>query len=164
MAESPWVAEVRRAIGSRPDIMLWRQHAGTYAVLDDTKLLRDAKKIKVAVDGIADLMGVQLRKVHTDRISVMETVNPNSMQPHERSIEYWYGQAIAIEAKALKGRQRQTQLDFERAFTSCGGRYIVCHAGDWDSLWNEIGREPDPASAVKWHEVWAEIGDRRKTA
>lgn len=158
MAESPWLSKVRRTLGARPDICMWRSHAGTYAALDpNVKFLKDAPKIKVNPDGIGDLMGVQLRRVDVPNVTVTETVNPNSMQPMERPYDHWYGQAIAIETKAAKGKQRQTQLDFERAFRSCGGVYIVSHENQWDVLWHGLGREPDPAAEGRWQEIWDAI-------
>lgn len=159
MPESKWLAEVRLALGARPDLMLWRQHAGTFCPPSSPKV-----RVKVAPDGIADIMGCQARRVSGGNISVMETVRPDSMQPHERAIEWFYGQAIAIETKALRGRAEESQKEFEHAFRSAGGIYILAREGQWDVIYAALGEEADPVVAEKAQEVWEQIAQERAAA
>lgn len=157
MSESPWLAEVRLWLGNRCDIMGWRQHAGTFCPPN-----HPTTRVKVAPDGIGDIMGVQLRRVSGPNISVMETVNPNSMQPLERQTELFYGRAFAIETKARGKKQRESQEEFEDAFLSVGGVYIVAHEGQWGVLHAAFGEEPDAACVEKWRDTWERLKRERE--
>ena len=157
MSESPWLAEVRRWLGTRPDIMGWRQHAGTFCPPN-----HPTTRVKVAPDGIGDIMCTQLRRVAGPNIRVMEIVNPDSMQPLERETEWYYGQSCAIETKARGKKQRESQEDFEDAFLSVGGVYIVAHEGQWEPLYATFGEQPDPACAGKWQELWERLKRERE--
>lgn len=42
----------------------------------------------------------------------------------------WNGRALAIEVKSLKGRQREEQVAFQRAWECKGGLYILARSVD----------------------------------
>jgi hypothetical protein len=155
-AEIPWMVDVEKALGARLDIMLWRQHAGLWAPPYDPK-----RRVQVAPDGIADIMGVQLRRFYNPNAKIIETVMHNVFQPHDRTIEHFYGQAFAIETKSEIGKQEDSQRDFEDAFTAMCGVYVVAPATRWDIIWDEFGREADPLCAAEGQRLWAEIKARR---
>jgi hypothetical protein len=140
--ESPYLAKVRLKIGARPDIMCHRQHAGTYCPPRKPDVF-----IKVAPDGIPDIIGVQMRRVKGDNIRLVETINPNSFNPHEREIDWFYGQMFAIETKSSEGRQRLEQMRWESSFVAMGGVYILAPAPRFDLIFAELGEEPDPECA-----------------
>ncbi len=149
------MVDVEKALGARPDIMLWRQHAGLWAPPHNPK-----RRVQVAPDGIADIMGVQLRRFHKDHAKIIEIMRPNSFNPHEAEIQHFYGQAFAIETKGA-GKQRESQEHFEDGFTAMRGVYIVAPQGHWDVIWDTFGREPDLLCAAEGRRLWAEIKARR---
>lgn len=156
MAENPWKVDVEKALGSRPDIMLWNQQAGIWAPVSNTRL-----RVRVAPDGIGDIMGLQLRRFHKEHAKIIEIMRPHSFNPHEAEIQHFYGQAFAIETKDKGRTQRESQENFEDAFTAMHGVYIVAHLGRWDVIWDTFGREADPLCAAEGQRRWAEIKARR---
>lgn len=54
---------------------------------------------------------------------------------------HYYGQAVAIETKALKGTQRQAQEDWQAAFERVGGVYIL--ARSVEDVLDALGPEPE---------------------
>lgn len=156
-AEIPWMVDVEKALGARPDIMLWRQHAGLWAPPYDPK-----RRVRVAPDGIADIMGVQLRRFNRPNCVITETTHPHSFQPHERYIQFFYGQAFAIETKSDTGKPEESQENFHDAFTAMMGVYIFAPAPRWDIIWAEFGQEPDPLCAEEGQRRWAEIRQQRQ--
>jgi hypothetical protein len=156
-AETPWQNAIRKALGSRPDIMLWRQHAGKFHPPYKAK-----QWVQVAPDGIGDIMGVQIRRLDNPHTVIVETKNPHGFNPMERHIEFFYGQAFAIETKSDTGKQEESQENFQDAFTAMMGRYIVAPAPQWEIIWNEFGQEPDPLCAAEGERLWAEIKRKRQ--
>lgn len=156
-AEIPWMVDVEKALGARPDIMLWRASGGIFCPPKKPKVF-----MRVGPDGIGDIMGVQLRRLDKPHTVIVETKNPHGFNPMERHIQFFYGQAFAIETKSDTGKQRESQENFEDAFTAMMGVYLVAPAGDWDTIWAEFGQEPDPLCAAEGERLWAEIKQRRQ--
>ncbi len=113
--ESRLLAEIRVAVGSRPDFLLSRINTGVYAAPSAMKT-----RIRSAPNGFPDLIGTQLRRVLTRR-----TVETNFSR--YEGPEYWhtYGQAIAVETKTVKGQLSQAQQAWALAFRKVGGIYIL---------------------------------------
>jgi hypothetical protein len=156
-AETPWQKDVMKALGSRPDIMLYRDMGGTFCPVYKPKTF-----VEVGPVGIGDIMGVQVRRFDRQNCVITETVNPNGFNPMERQIQFFYGQAFAIETKSRTGNQEETQRDFQDAFTAMMGRYIVAPAPEWDIIWEEFGQEPDELCAAEGERLWSEIKRRRQ--
>jgi len=150
--ETPWQRQVMKALGSRPDIMLWRQCAGKYHPPYHPK-----EFVQVAPDGIGDIMGLQIRRFDKPNARIIETVNPNAFNPHDREIQFFYAQPFAIETKSDTGKQLDSQRDFEDAFKTMGGVYIIAPAPHWETIWREFGTDPDPLCADEGQRRWREL-------
>lgn len=83
--------EIRLALGSRDDVMMFRINVGKFRPLDGGQ-----RVIQSAPTGTPDLLGV---------------IVP--------------GRAFAIEVKAPRGRQREEQIAWQRAWEKRGGIYIL---------------------------------------
>jgi hypothetical protein len=104
------------AIGSRPDVMAWRQMVGTFRAIDNPSRL-----VKVGYAGMSDAMAV-----------VRVTITPDMVGKQ-------VGIALALEAKTAKGKQRDAQKLWQVAFENRGGIYrIIRSANDAVSAVNDV--------------------------
>lgn len=126
--ESTLLAQVRLAVGARPDFLVTRINTGVFEVATPTG--RNAR-VRSAPDGFPDLIGTQLR-----RIQARKTVEGGFMR-HDKDYWQYYGQAIAIETKAPKGTLSEAQENWRAAFERVGGVYIV--ARSVDDVLHELG-------------------------
>lgn len=112
-AESSLLAQVRLAIGARPDMLVARINTGLFTI-------PGGGRVRSAPTGYPDLQCTQLRRVKTRR-----TVETN-FSLYEGP-EYWlpYGQTVYIETKAPTGVLSQEQQDFRDAARAVGAIYIV---------------------------------------
>lgn len=154
LPESPWLSEVRTGIGARPDIMCWRQHAGLFIPYPGTKGLPPTR---VAPDGVADIIGLQCRRVTRPNLRLVETINPLSFTPHEREVEHFYGAFFAIETKSSIGTQEISQRRFEAVVCAMHGDYILAPAAEWAPIHAVLGREPDPVCAEAAQAMFKEL-------
>lgn len=95
------------AVGSRPDVLVWRQQAGLFQTLNEPR-----RVVRVGVPGMSDAMMV-----------VAVTITPDMVG---RTV----GVAVAPEFKTRTGRQSQSQRGFEEAFTQRGGVYRLVRDRD----------------------------------
>lgn len=113
--ESTLLAEIRLAIGARPDIIAARINTGVFQAPDGS-----GRRIRSAPTGYADLPITQLRRVMAHRR--VET----NFSIHEKNEWFYYGQAIYIETKrARDGRLSDEQVDFGRAVEAVGGIFLA---------------------------------------
>lgn len=128
--ESPLLAEVRLLLGCRTDIKLLRINTGSY------RALRSDRVIESAPAGTPDLLGcwrghVTMEANHDTKIITRWSigVKPSSTPGPDSRLsfinQYNFGQFIAIETKSRYGPQRQAQKDWQAAFESVGGIYIL---------------------------------------
>lgn len=87
--------------------MVWKQPTGVFRAYDNPKQI-----IKVGTPGQADSMMVVAVTITEDMIG--KTV----------------GLAVAPEFKTDTGKQRQNQIDWQRAFEARGGVYAVVRSAD----------------------------------
>lgn len=81
--------------------------------------------IRSAPTGTPDILGIQRRTVERRTVT-----NPGGFNPVERLGQHTYGQAIAIETKSTTGTQQREQADFQTAWESMGGIYILARSVD----------------------------------
>lgn len=154
LAETPWLADVRVGLGARPDIYLWRQHAGLFIPYPAAP---GQPPTQVAPDGTADIVGIQIRRVKQPNLRLIQAVNPDSMQPSEREVDYFYGAGFMIETKSSRGTQNLAQRRVESIWRAMGGDYILAPAADWKPIHAVLGAEPDPVCAKIAQERFATL-------
>lgn len=104
------------AVGTRPDVMVWKQPVGLFRALNDPE-----RKVFVGTPGQADTMMV---------INVMITPD---------MIGKTIGVAVAPEFKTTKGTQSQKQKDWMAAFQSRGGIYrLIRSAAEMLALVDDV--------------------------
>ena len=114
--ESRLLAEIRLAIGARPDVLAARINTGVFAAPDDPK-----RRIRSAPTGYPDLPITQLQRVLTRKVTEGGFMRYES--PDEWHV---YGQSIFIETKRPKdGKLSKEQLDFAKAAERVGAWYIA---------------------------------------
>ena len=114
-AESRLLAEIRLAIGARPDILAARINTGVYETPDGT-----GRRVRSAPTGYPDLPITQLRRV-MERVEI-ET----NFSKHEKNRWHVYGQSVFIETKRPRGgKLTQEQRDFQAAAERVGAIYIA---------------------------------------
>ena len=114
-AESTLLAEIRLAIGARPDVLTARINTGVYLAPDGSK-----RRIRSAPTGYPDLPITQLR-----RVMEYHRVETN-FSVHEKNRWHYYGQTIFIETKRPKeGHLNQAQSDFKRAAEAVGAIFMA---------------------------------------
>lgn len=128
--ESKLLAAIRLAVGARPDFMLSRVNAGVYCAPDNSQV-----RIRTAPNGFPDIIGTQLRRVKITR--KMES----TFGRYEDEIWRYYGQAIAIETKAPRGKQSEAQAAWQAAFEAVGGVYVLPRSVE--EVLAVLGEEPD---------------------
>ena len=112
--ESKLLAEIRLAIGSRPDILSARINTGLY------KAPHSDHRIRSAPTGYPDLPITQLRRV-LERVE-----SETNFSRHERNQWFTYGQTIFIETKRPKGgRLSDEQKLFAAAAERVGAMYLA---------------------------------------
>jgi hypothetical protein len=89
-------------VGSRPDVLAWRQHVGKYRAINQPELV-----VSIGVPGMADIGAVVA--VTIDASMVGKTV----------------GVYVGAEVKTATGRQRPGQADWQAALERRGGIYGV---------------------------------------
>lgn len=109
--ESKLLAELRIAIGSRPDCTCLRINTGVFAVPGKPK-----QRVRSAPTGTSDLCIVQLRRVM--RVQVFE--NPGTFMRHDKQGWHYYSQLIWCETKSKTGKLREEQQDFFTEMTRLG--------------------------------------------
>lgn len=117
MSEKIIQAHIMAAIGSLPDLRVWRNNTGQAwtgnAVLKPQKtttvtinpgdvLIRRAHPIKFGLPGSADILGIKAPS----------------------------GQFVAVEVKNQDGRQSEQQKNFQKMVMSMGGLYILAHSAE----------------------------------
>lgn len=132
--ESPLLADVKLAIGSRQDCFVIRVNTGVYRPLHDEPR-RPKRAIRSAPNGTPDLLVWQRVKIPT-----LNTVNPDGFQPHEKKYDLYVARGVAIETKSAKGRQREDQKHWQAAFESVRGVYIL--AKTVQDVLDILGPEP----------------------
>ena len=93
------------AVGSRPDVLVWRQQSGLFHT-------RDGTPVRVGLPGMADAGMI-----------VAVTITPEMVG---RTV----GIAVQPEFKTAAGRQRDTQLNWQRAVEQRGGIYSIVRTAD----------------------------------
>lgn len=95
------------AVGSRPDVMVWRNQTGMFLTMDGKR------PVRVGNPGAPDSLGV-----------VRVTITPDMVG---QSV----GVAIGPEFKLpFTGRQSQAQKNWQSAFEARGGRYALIRSAD----------------------------------
>lgn len=123
--ESKLLAEIRLAVGARADFLIARINTGVYRAPYQTTRIRSAP------NGFPDIIGTQLRRLaYTYRVH-------STFSAYEEQRWAYYGQSIAIETKAPKGKLSQAQMDWRDAFEKVGGIYLVPRSVD--EVLQEIG-------------------------
>lgn len=114
--ESRLLADIRLAVGARPDFMLTRINTGVFDV-------GKGAKVRSAPNGFPDLIGTLRCRIKTRRVV------ESNFSLYEGP-EYWheYGQAVAIETKAPKGRLSEAQIAWGKQFEKVGGVYILARS------------------------------------
>lgn len=128
--ESRLLAQIRIAVGARSDFLIARINTGVYSAPSSPKT-----RIRSAPNGFPDVIGTQLR-----RIAYTHRTNMTFSQHEEQRWAYW-GQSIAIETKAMKGKLSKDQMNWRDAFERVGGIYIVPRSVD--DVLEVLGNEPD---------------------
>ena len=114
--ESKLLAEIRLAIGSRPDILAARINTGLY------KAPHSEHRIRSAPTGYPDLPITQLRRV----LEHVVIGGESAMMRYEKDRWFTYGQTIFIETKRpVGGKLSQEQKDFAVAAERVGAMYIA---------------------------------------
>lgn len=90
------------AVGSRPDVLIWRQQSGVFRAYDDPD-----KVVRIGQPGLADSMAVVAVQITPDMVG--KTI----------------GVAVAPEFKTNRGRQSEAQANWQRAFEARGGVYSL---------------------------------------
>ncbi len=112
--ESRLLAQIRLAVGSRPDFLIARINTGVYSAPSNPK-----SRVRSAPNGFPDIIATQLRRANYT-YEVNSTFSSFSEQRW-----FYYGQAVAIETKAPKGKLSEAQENWRDAFERVGGIYIV---------------------------------------
>jgi len=112
--ESTLLADIRLAIGLRPDILQARINTGVYAAPRNPKT-----RIRSAPNGYPDLPLTQLR-----RVMVRHRTETN-FSLHEEDRWHYYGQTIFVETKSKNGKLSDDQKAFKAAAEKVGALYIV---------------------------------------
>lgn len=99
-------ASIKR-VGTRRDVLIWRQHVGKYRHVKQPDLV-----ISIGSPGMADSMAV-----------VAVTITPDM-------IGKTIGVAVAAEFKTPRGRQAEEQAKWQRAFEARGGVYRLVRSED----------------------------------
>lgn len=95
------------AVGQRPDVLAMRMHSGCFRSMDDPD-----KIVRVGQPGLADTM--MIVAVTIDETMIGKTV----------------GVAVAAEIKTAKGRQSDSQRNWQKAFEARGGVYRLVRSPD----------------------------------
>ena len=118
--ESNLLANIRLAVGARPDVLQQRINTGVFAAIDNPD-----RKIRSAPDGSPDLHLVQHRRV----LEHIRTETNFSL--YEKDEWFSFGQAIFVETKEpINGKMRQSQKDFRVAAEKVGAIYIIARSVD----------------------------------
>lgn len=115
MAEASFLADVRLALGQRPDIFMIRINTGNYLPIDWRPGM-PKRVIESAPAGTPDLLGVQRIEARTAP-GIGATPMPG-----------YIGRAFAIECKFGKGKQREAQKNWQAAWERRGGLYILAYS------------------------------------
>lgn len=111
--ESKLLAEIRLAIGSRPDVLAVRINTGLY------KAPHSEHRVRSAPTGHSDMTVTQMRRV------LMRKRVESTFSLHEADEWHYYGQTIYIETKRPSGgRLSQEQVDFGNAVVAVCGVYL----------------------------------------
>lgn len=95
------------AVGCDSDVLAMRIHSGVFRSLDDPKRI-----VKVGTPGIADSLVIVKTRISPDMV----------------------GQYIAVcaaaEFKTSRGKQREDQVKWQKAFEKRGGKYRIIRSPD----------------------------------
>ena len=104
------------AVGTRPDVMAWKQPVGLFRSLNDPQ-----RKVFVGTPGQSDTMAV-----------VAVTITPDM-------VGKTIGVAVAPEFKTDKGTQTERQQNWQAAFEKRGGIYrVIRSAADMLALVEDV--------------------------
>lgn len=103
--ERPVLQSVLLDVGGHPDVRLWRQNSGSAVSVDGLRA------IALAPPGASDLVGLASIPCHCD-------------------CGRRYGVHLAVETKSARGRQRDAQIDFQRAIEFRGGIYVLARSSE----------------------------------
>lgn len=92
---------------SGPDCLAWKQTVGAFRAVDNPQRI-----VQVGVPGLSDIMTVVA--VEITPAMVGKTI----------------GVAMALEAKTTKGKQRESQENFQKAFEKRGGIYRIVRSAE----------------------------------
>lgn len=106
------------AVGTRDDVMAWRQQSGTFRAMDNPERL-----VRVGVPGMSDAMLVVKVQITEDMIGKVFPV------------------AVAAEFKTPDGKQSPKQALWQRAFEKVGGIYrLIRSPGELVKLIEDVKR------------------------
>lgn len=105
-AHKALVKDILRAVGRRPDLMIWQNQTGVARSMDGQRVIR------FGLNGSPDLMGVLLTTITPGMVG--ETI----------------GRALGIEAKTGRGEPSEDQRNFHGAFARRGGLYMVARSAE----------------------------------
>lgn len=127
MKERDIQSDILAGIGSLPDAIVWRNNVGVAK-----QLRRDLTvgHVRFGVKGSADILGVKRKTLDVRKIT-----NPHGFQPHEQHNDTVIGQAFAIEVKRPGQKQRREQRDWQEAWESFGGKYLLADDADEAIRW-----------------------------
>jgi hypothetical protein len=108
------LAETLIALSAEPETLVFRNNTGQawqgrrcegkpgalVRLEHGMVILRDARPVKFGLEGSGDIIGAA------------------------------HGRPLAVETKADAGRQRETQMMFERAWVKAGGIYVLARSAD----------------------------------
>lgn len=118
--------------------MACRINTGVFLAVVGGKDSKRLGRVRSAPTGFPDIIGVQRREVEA-----VKQVSQSVFNPVEQRGKLVYGQAVAIEVKAVGGNQTVEQAAFEQAWTAMGGIYIL--ARSVEDVLSVLGADSAPA-------------------
>ena len=112
--ESNLLADIRRELGARPDILMVRINTGVFSAPSNPKT-----RIRSAPNGYPDLQVVQRRRVK------VRFRKESNFSAYEEDRWHYYGQAIYLETKTKRGVLSKDQENFQAAAEAAGAIYVV---------------------------------------
>ena len=99
--------DVLVALGSRQDVMIWRQQSGVFRSMNDP-----ARRVRVGTAGMSDALAV-----------VEVEITPEMVGKR-------VGVAVGLEFKSGSGKQSKAQAAWQRALEKSGGKYALIRSVD----------------------------------
>ena len=125
MKEAVLQQNIRLALGMRDDIFMFRINVGVFKPLHGDQ----RRAIRSAPDGTPDLLGVKAKTIPPILKSLLtEELSASTMMKLCEWVGESIGQAFGIEVKTEKGKQRDCQISWQRAWEKRGGIYILARS------------------------------------